>query len=73
MKAARRWAHERRIRQTDIAKALEVTPQCVSKWFAGDARPDNETVGRVLDYIEADRETRRASWVEAGVAVGDLA
>lgn len=67
--------HERDISQTQLAKAIGVTPQAVQQWCAGKTAPRGNSLARLADYLKlspaviqygptADAEPSRPSVVE---------
>lgn len=44
--------HERDISQTQLAKAIGVTPQAVQQWCAGKTAPRGNSLARLADYLK---------------------
>ena len=60
---------ERELTQGDLAQALSVTPQTVSRWESGQALPDLLLLSDIADYFDrrASRKKLRARPEKAGV------
>lgn len=52
------------VRQLDVATALGVAPETVSRWVTGEQKPRAEYIGRILSFLNTpERVEKRGSAV----------